>query len=39
MGEPEMDRIAGFVDRLLGGEDPADVRAAVAELAGSFPLP
>ena len=39
MGEPELDRIAGFIDRLLGSEDPADVRAEVAEMAGAFPLP
>ncbi|MAB88388.1 MAG: serine hydroxymethyltransferase [Planctomycetota bacterium] len=39
MGEPEMDQIAGLIDRLIGGEDPAGVRAEVAELADSFPLP
>lgn len=39
MGEEEMDRIAGWIDRLLAGDDPAPVRSEVADLARAFPIP
>jgi glycine hydroxymethyltransferase len=42
MKEPEMEAIAGFIDRVLGGRGDArleaSVRADVASLAGRFPL-
>jgi len=39
MGEPEMERIAGWIDDLLQGGEPEPVRAKVAELARAFPVP
>jgi glycine hydroxymethyltransferase len=39
MNEGEMEQVAGFVDRLLRGEDPARVRPEVLELTKRFPLP
>lgn len=39
MGEPEMDKIADLIDRLLSGEDPDRVRPEVRALAEAFPIP
>lgn len=39
MGEREMETIAAWVDRLLGGEDPARVLPEVEGLAAEFPIP